>query len=350
VPKNRISIIVLNWNGWADTVECLASLYNQSDYGFDIVLIDNNSQDDSIEKIRRWAQKPEWVEKSSFNNLRNRTLPDTLALYECDDLENCALPASTGVPRLILIKNSENSGFASASNLGIRFAHSHLKSAFYFLLNNDTFVHPEAVQHLRRHALSEQNRFAAFQAAIYYYDVPQRIWHVGGRILPWIQTRYFRTDTKSELRLTQSLSGCALFLPKSTVETFGFLSEKFFHGEEDLNYSLRLLKAHEKSAIITGARVYHKISKSSDKQWKNVSQRFINASLNRFVNARMFYSKPKWQIWRIGTSVYYFALLVFKYRQDVYNSVKLMKLIFFHSSRIEKVDRNIIEKIMDKHV
>lgn len=57
----RVSIIILNWNGWKDTLECLESIY-QIDYSnYDVLVVDNASQDNSLEKKlktthRDWKQ------------------------------------------------------------------------------------------------------------------------------------------------------------------------------------------------------------------------------------------------------------------------------------------------------
>jgi len=55
--KNKpahVSIIILNWNGWQDTIECLESALNLNYAKFNIILIDNNSTDDSVERISNW--------------------------------------------------------------------------------------------------------------------------------------------------------------------------------------------------------------------------------------------------------------------------------------------------------
>jgi len=48
--KPRVSIIILNWNGWRDTIECLESLYRIDYPNYDVIVVDNSSTDDSIEK------------------------------------------------------------------------------------------------------------------------------------------------------------------------------------------------------------------------------------------------------------------------------------------------------------
>lgn len=345
MPKARVCIVMLNWNGWNDTLECLASLYNQSKYDFDIVLIDNNSTDNSIEMIRKWIQSPSLPEESRFIRYFKRDLPANIPFIELNDsVKNIDLKQSD-IPRIILIKNKENLGFARASNQGIKVAQKYLQSQFYLLLNNDTFVHPDAVHRLLDTA-QEYPDIGAFQSAIYYYDRPEKIWHVGGVILPWIQTRYYRKAVAKKIRQTKSLSGCALFIPERTIRETGYLSEIFFHGEEDLNYSIRLLKAGKQALIVNDSFVYHKISRSSDKSWDDRAQRFTNAALNRFLNAKQFISPILWDFWGMGTMLYYFFLLTLKYRLSVFSALKLLIKIFKTSKKIEYINKEITDEFI----
>jgi len=50
------SVIVLNWNGWKDTIECLESLFRLDCPDFRVVVCDNASADGSMEKIKKWAR------------------------------------------------------------------------------------------------------------------------------------------------------------------------------------------------------------------------------------------------------------------------------------------------------
>ena len=45
----------MNWNGWKDTIECFESLYQINYYNFDVIVVDNDSHDESLEKIRDYA-------------------------------------------------------------------------------------------------------------------------------------------------------------------------------------------------------------------------------------------------------------------------------------------------------
>ena len=105
-------IIILNYNGWKDTIECLNSLSCiQEDCK--IVLIDNKSTDDSIDKLEKWIQN----QKELSSNL-------------------------------IFIKSSENNGYAAGNNIGIKYVESQEDAQFIWILNNDTLIQEDTFKNL----------------------------------------------------------------------------------------------------------------------------------------------------------------------------------------------------------
>jgi len=62
----RVSIIILNWNGWEDTIECLESLYQITYPNYDVIIVDNGSEDESLEMIRKYCQGKIRVESKFF--------------------------------------------------------------------------------------------------------------------------------------------------------------------------------------------------------------------------------------------------------------------------------------------
>ena len=61
-----VSIIILNWNGWSDTVECLESIYHLNYSNYQVIVVDNNSTDDSIQKINDYAMGKLKVKSNFF--------------------------------------------------------------------------------------------------------------------------------------------------------------------------------------------------------------------------------------------------------------------------------------------
>jgi len=66
VPNPKVSIIVLNWNNWKDTLECLESLYQIVYSDYDVILVDNGSEDGSIEKTREFCEGKIEVKSNFF--------------------------------------------------------------------------------------------------------------------------------------------------------------------------------------------------------------------------------------------------------------------------------------------
>jgi Predicted glycosyltransferases len=134
-----VAIIVLNWNGKEDTLECLASLKN-IDYGnFQIIVVDNGSEDGSVTTI------------------------------------------SKHFPEVILLENCANLGYAGGNNTGIKWAIDHNIDNI-LILNNDTIVAPNILTAFLNAAdvLPDES---VLGAKIYYYDKPDTIWFAGGQ---WI--------------------------------------------------------------------------------------------------------------------------------------------------------------------
>ncbi|MDV4341584.1 glycosyltransferase family 2 protein [Methanoculleus sp. YWC-01] len=134
----RVAIIILNWNGWADTIECIDSIHQFSNSDYDIILVDNHSSDGSIENIRRYCEGAGEIGPPDNSSIHLFEVPeDEIERHAFDHasyerLEPCC--------RLILIKNNENYGYARGNNIGIKFALYVLKSEYILILNNDVII------------------------------------------------------------------------------------------------------------------------------------------------------------------------------------------------------------------
>jgi GT2 family glycosyltransferase len=144
------AVIILNWNGWRHTIQCLESVLDQRCdlTRFRIVLVDNGSRDGSAERIREWAAGNPAVGSCQGH------APLSVVTYDCEEAEAggrqldedflAGLPSDRG---LVLIISEKNRGFAAGMNLGISYA---LRSGHgaVFLLNNDACVAPQALEAL----------------------------------------------------------------------------------------------------------------------------------------------------------------------------------------------------------
>ena len=138
-----VYVILLNWNGWKDTIHCLESLF-RSDYSdYRVIVCDNASTDGSMEKIKAWAEGKVMPDEELNDQLKPLVFPPVakpIAYVEYNRAE--AEAGGNGSEKntpLVLIQNGSNDGFSAGNNVGIRYALK--KNADYiWLLNNDTVV------------------------------------------------------------------------------------------------------------------------------------------------------------------------------------------------------------------
>ena len=140
----KVSIIILNWNGWRDTIECLESLYQITYPNYDVIIVDNGSEDGSIQKIKEYAESKIKVE-SKFFEYSSENKPIKIIEYTREEAEAGGgkekeitdLPSNK---KMIIIKNEKNYGFAEGNNIAMRYALKALNPDYILLLNNDTVV------------------------------------------------------------------------------------------------------------------------------------------------------------------------------------------------------------------
>lgn len=142
----EVGIVVLNRNGWQDAIECLESL-RQIDYpNYRLVVVDNGSTDDSVDQIRRWAQREVVVESP---RVRYDSAASSLTLIEYDRLlaesggrgDDGRDSRSSPSQVVTLIRAGSNLGVPGGRNLGIRYALAQ-RVQFVLILDNDTVVTP----------------------------------------------------------------------------------------------------------------------------------------------------------------------------------------------------------------
>lgn len=211
----KVFAIVLNYNGKETILDCLKSLY-QSDYpNLEIVLVDNDSKDGSLE-----------LAKQTF-------------------------------PKAHIIKNSKNIGFGAGNNVGIRFALEKFAD-FVFLLNNDATVEKNTISLLVKAA--EQNPKIGIINPLILKAKNGPVWFSGGKI-QWSKMRAIHDNNirhKTKSYATQYASGCAMLISKIVFKKIGLFDENFFLYYEDTDLSLRAKNKNFAIAILPTALAYHK--------------------------------------------------------------------------------------------
>ncbi len=220
-----VVVVIANWNLRKDLLECLGSLYAADYARMHVIVVDNNSNDDSVESVEQQF------------------------------------------PQAQLIKRSENGGYAVALNDGIR-AGAVLNPDFYLVLNNDTLVPPDTLGKLVEVMLSDE-RIAIAAPKIIYHDHPERIFSMGDRLYSWlplplrIGRKAFDRPAYSETMEFDYLFGCALLIRTESLKEVGLFDTSFFMYYEDADICRRMRDAGWKNVRVGSAIIRHKASLSS---------------------------------------------------------------------------------------
>ena len=219
-------IVVLNWNGLADTLACLRSLQGLHFAARRVIVVDNGSTDRSVEGIRG---------------------SDLSASIE-------------------IIETGRNCGFAGGNNLGIRHALEQ-GADFVLVLNNDTIVDPMLLDELV--AAAEQHpEVGCFGPWIFYMDDPERLWFAGAawssEALSFTWPGKGRTASEMPLEPTRTdyVCGAALFFRASVARRIGLLDERFFLVYEESDWCYRARRAGFGCISVPRARLWHKVGAS----------------------------------------------------------------------------------------
>lgn len=244
----QVSIVILNWNGKEDTLECLESLKKLQIKNFNcqIVTVDNGSTDGSQQLIQR-----------SITRITSTT-------------------SITGK----LIKNKENLGFAGGNNIGIRFA---LKKGadFVLILNNDTVVDRDLIVRLLEIAGKHQDA-GIFSPKIYFapgfefhkerYSPGVRgkvLWYAGGK-MNWDNVLGSNRGVDEvdrgqyeKVEETDFATGACMFIRRDVLEKVGLFDERYFMYLEDMDLCQRTRGAGWTVMYAPKGYLWHKVAQSS---------------------------------------------------------------------------------------
>jgi len=241
--KKKVTTIVLNWNGWKDTISCLESLslVDTSSFDLEVLVVDNASNDDSIHKLEEYKKKFDFK----------------------------------------LIQNTSNLGFAEGNNVGLRYAIS--KGFDYaMVLNNDTLVDRKIFLHLLS-VFEDNGRVGVVSPKIYFAkgfefhkerystrDLGRVIWYAGGKV-DWNNVMGINLGVDEvdqgqfeEIKEVDFATGCSSIFSVPVLKKVGLYDKRYFMYFEDVDLSLRIKKAGYKVLFQPKGIVWHKVAQSSN--------------------------------------------------------------------------------------
>jgi len=264
----KVAIIVLNWNGWRDTIECLGSLQRTTYPNYQIIVVDNGSTDGSVAYIR--------------------------AAY----------------PNLTLIETGKNLGYAGGNNAGIRYGLEQ-GAEYILILNNDVKIEPNTLTAMIE-AAAESN--AGVVGALIKDDSNGKVSFVRSRYpATFLYSEHQHHIPNKKLWPSFRVEGSAMLLRRDILlermENFGyFLDERLFLYCEETELGMWCRRVGRKTVVARDAIVYHKVGASSG--GKEQPLQFYYLTRNRLLLSRrylrglirilfeIFY--PLWRMTRAG--------------------------------------------------
>lgn len=229
--SDQIMIVVINWNLKQDAADCIESLINAGASLEKIIVVDNGSTDGSVEFL---------------SNKFGQSL-DIVAL-------------------------ESNMGFAKGSNAGLQRAMDR-GAEWIFLMNNDTVVSPDFFQQLETAIVNGQNEYSLFGPMILYYDLPDRVWYLGDKLIPGTMITinpYFRKKVGildlPDLLPVDFVNGCGMLVHRKVYEKVGMMDTSLFIYNEEVDLCWRARRAGFRMAGVPKAKMWHKISAIMGKQ------------------------------------------------------------------------------------
>jgi GT2 family glycosyltransferase len=317
-----VCIIILNWNGYADTIECLKSLYSSLYNDYFVVVGDNGSTDTSLTEIEKYCETESWeYRKISLN-------------------EEPVLHIKRGMTILYDLK--ENNGFSKGNNLMIKYIAQYTPD-YYILLNNDTVVEPNFLSLL----VGFQQKYPKYKVLsplIHYYYDKHKIWNGGGNIYWGFRKYHYANKHEKEVREKEFIpctyiTGCSLFfVPEILNADKTLFVEKYFYGEEDFELSLKLKKNKCKMACVVNSVIYHKVGASVKRYNSNIGVVYVHY-LNRLMDIKDYMKPVNYFFYRIAFFLNLLIKLMTICNLPLNTSLSFMKRLNADARTLDKVSK-----------
>lgn len=221
----KVSIIILNWNGLKDTLECLTSLSKIAYPNYKVIVVDNGSKNQDASII-----------KQKF-------------------------------PSVKIIKNKTNLGFAEGNNAAIRRILKQNQSDYILLLNNDTVVTKDFLNRLVKTAQNYQ-KSGILGPKIYYYrhQGNTKVIQSSGSMINLSLGKISPVKQKNNRPLAVDfVTGACLLIKTAVIKKIGLLDKKFFCVFEDADWCLRVKTAGFLILYVPRSIIYHKLGQTIKK-------------------------------------------------------------------------------------
>ena len=294
----RLGIILVNWNRWQDSIECLESIL-RSTVPVRVVVVDNGSADGSLEKIAAWARGeiPATPTLPSMAGFSQPPLPKPVPCVTLTAAQ--AVATDPGDSPLTLIDGGGNLGFAAGNNLALRHLMRDPRIDYFWCLNNDTVIDPNAARALIMR-MDATHSVGMCGTVLRYYSRPDTVQALNGMTFSALtgmskgighnQPVSAPFDPAQVARQTDFVLGASLAVSRRFIEVVGLMEESYFLYFEEIDWAYRN-NGRFAIAFAHGAIVYHKEgsaigSNAVGKSRSETSEYYLMRSRHAFVRRR----------------------------------------------------------------
>lgn len=223
-----VAIILVNYHGNTDTLNCVNSILTSKFKEYRIVIIDNSSNEDEVLELCQ-----------CFNLIQENIVYNQIGVKSIYSNRN---------KQIVVLSVSENKGFAAANNQGIRFTETFFPDInYYWLLNNDTIIESNTLMKLMNSEYLKEENIGIIGTKLLFMDNPNLIQALGGKYNRFFSTCYHVGAYKENKNLDSIISssridyvvGASMLVNKHFVQTVGYMEEKYFLYFEELDWILR---------------------------------------------------------------------------------------------------------------
>ena len=294
LTEPSVAIVLVNWHGWPECIECIDSLLLQSHRNFQVLVVDNGFSDHSLEHIAGWCRSPKadpsWTRHHGVRRYTDRAYSGPIPYRVAAPAEGGLSPAPNRCS-LTLIPSGENLGYAGGCNVGIEAAGIDQFDYFWFL-NPDTVAHQSALTELINRA-QRAPRIGIVGSTLRYYDRPEVLQAMGGarfnrsngtsaHIGQGAQLAELPLDGAIIEREMDYVVGASMLVSAEFITEVGLMAEDYFLYFEEIDWAFRR-GAKFTLGFAPKSHVFHKSGANSSKKMPSFSSKFYYRNRLRFI-------------------------------------------------------------------
>ncbi len=259
----RVYVIILNYKKWIEVEECLETLLRSDHDNFSTIVIDNDSQNNSLEELISWTKNNTAFSRRVSPFVKDQLIrPVAYKYYKAASLTGEIKPAS--FPKLVFIQNEMNKGFAAGINTILK--HLLQEDAYVWLLNPDMIVEESTMKALLNFAVSSPQK-SIIGSVIKHYDNPSKVHFYGGGRINFNAATVELATKRSDILKLDYISGGSFFTHANSFKEIGLLPEDYFLYWEETDFCYHAKKDGYGLKVCETAICYDKVSTSIGKSF-----------------------------------------------------------------------------------